>query len=167
MTMKKIKYTLANGKTCFALKDSDIGLINEYQEYLENIAGECSTKTLEAKAQDLKVFFEYCMVFNDLTRIRQFGLGKSNNLRVTRTLLGQIVLAFPEYLAFGIKSESEISIFAANILKPKPKSESTVRRILSSVSSFFKSSAITNKELLNLNTADFIDIDVDLSLIHI
>ena len=150
---QKLKFNTHSGKECYALLHPDIGIIQEYQDYLVlKIETGSSANTIRNKAQDLKKFFEYCFAFTETSKIIEF--------RIEATLLHSIIMSFPSYLSQAQNSLSEFALFAARTNNSKPVSAATRARILSTVNDFLDKSSELHSNLKGLNEIGLIDIDV-------
>lgn len=135
-----------------------------YTHYLHKIIseqvanGSQSQNTIDAIASDLKVFLEYVNNAQEAFFDEQID--------TSSTLLSEIILSFPDYLALGEKSRKPIARATALRTDRKPLSKASIQRYLSTVNGFVAASAIEHERLKAAQKHALIDIDVEPKNIH-
>ncbi|HIF9276597.1 TPA: tyrosine-type recombinase/integrase [Photobacterium damselae] len=135
-----------------------------YAEYLRKIVTrqvanqKQAQNTIDAIANDLKVFLEYVGNAQDIYF--------SKNLRIDSSLLSEILLSFPEYLMLGTKAVKTLARETALVTKRKPISYDSANRYLSSVNAFIEGSAITHERLTDKVNEGYLNIDIPPKNLH-
>ncbi|ELC9522619.1 site-specific integrase [Vibrio alginolyticus] len=135
-----------------------------YAEYLRKIVTrqvanqKQAQNTIDAVANDLKVFLEYVGNAQDLYF--------SKNLKIDSSLLSEIILSFPEYLMLGTKAVKTLARETALVTKREPITNDSANRYLSSVNAFIEGSAITHERLKDKANDGLLNIDVPPQNLH-
>ncbi|GLS83739.1 tyrosine-type recombinase/integrase [Paraferrimonas haliotis] len=156
MGLKKIKVQLATGKSSFALLDSEHGLVEPYGTYMDQLSlSGVPANTLEAKASDLKIFFEYLAAFSNAEEVA----AALPNL--DRNFLSTVILDFPNYLIFGNKNSAvPVAWFAATKNNRIPIATTSSNRVKSTVNGLLKDSALFHSSLQSMKAQGIVNIDV-------
>jgi integrase len=163
---KKIAVEISSfGMTSYDLLHPDTAQsLPFYAEYLHKIIRDQvanrkqSQNTIDAIATDLKVFLEY--VYNAQEAFFEKDIGTSSSL------LSEIILSYPDYLAYATHSQQPIARATAIATGRKPVAKSTVNRYLSSVNGFVSASATHHERVVQAKEHNLIDIDVPSENIH-
>ncbi|GLX81854.1 tyrosine-type recombinase/integrase [Thalassotalea eurytherma] len=157
MTTKKIKYETVSSRYSYSLIDSNLGRIDEYSQYLESkILDKAPQSTINAIANDLKVFYDYILAFEDLQELSEL-LQKE----VLKTPLNQIISQYPEYLVNGKHSPYALASYASKKNNRKGISVKSSERYIASANQYLKYSETIQSELLNLSDKGLVDINLD------
>ncbi|NOI15833.1 tyrosine-type recombinase/integrase [Vibrio hepatarius] len=114
--------------------------------------------TIDAKANDLKVFFEYVYNAQEIFFERQ--------LEINSTLLSEIILSYPDYLTSAKNAFSLIARETALVTGRCVVKNSTSNRMLSTVNGFIAASASYHEMLAVAKDHNLIDIDLPSENIH-
>lgn len=147
------------GMASYELLDVESGeTVPFYSDYLHKLISnqisgrKQSQNTIDAIANDLKVFFEYVVNAQDIYF--------EKNIKTDTTLLADIVLSYPDYLVLGSSSKKTIARETAIYTGHNQISKVSANRYLSSVNGFMEASAVSHERMKEAKSLGLIDIDV-------
>jgi integrase len=163
---KKVGISIGSlGMKTYDLLDPETGQsVPFYADYLQKIISEQvanrkqSQNTIDAISNDLKVFLEYVCNAQKIFFDRK--------LDTTATLLSDIILSYPDYLAFGSNAQKPIARETALATSHTPIQKESANRYLSTVNGFVGASAIIHERLKEALELNLIDIDIPSENIH-
>ncbi|WP_318464264.1 tyrosine-type recombinase/integrase [Photobacterium leiognathi] len=155
-TIDMTSYDLLDLRTGESVEFYASYLNNEIQTQIRS-RNKCKN-TIDAKASDLKVFFEY--IYN----AQEIFFEKK--LNINASLLSEIILSYPEYLTYGIHAKSTIAKETAKITNRKIVKNTTANRMLSTVNKFLSASSNHHQTLKIANDKNLINIELSSENIH-
>ncbi|MBB1440831.1 tyrosine-type recombinase/integrase, partial [Shewanella sp. SG41-4] len=153
LNVRKSEVDMGNGKIKFKLFNLiTMSYVLEYEFYINSLVDAGSPyQTVSAKAQDLSRFYDFLLTAS------QVLVDKPHTNTILSPLV-KIFSAFPQFLAFGVHAQDDLSSSVAEILCSPPLKSATVRRVLSTVKIYTVESARIESSLRALRPDNLLNV---------